>query len=183
MRCVAGGEQGSRIDEPQETRRLRLLATVEWLTSTKLARLPSLHQHISMSEVVTSSQQSVSAEGCHCSIQSKRGARVRLLVSASEQNFITKNLSNMEEAIKLAVEGGWIYEDYCDGNGCKDRHILLDPLFWQAIGRAMGWSEFTFVATLEGKEETWKYQWHALIDHLAEGKDPDSFFTTLISKK
>lgn len=59
----------------------------------------------------------------------------------------------MDQAIKLAIEkGGWrnsgtITEEQLIkfGGGCasyiyheKDRSWLLDPLFWQALGKALG---------------------------------------------
>lgn len=75
---------------------------------------------------------------------------------------------------------------------------LLDPLFWQSLGKAMGWdtsennptwlcpvcakSLDEMIMHLNDKDfgiETWRYYWHAFIDHLAEGKDIESFFASL----
>ncbi len=63
---------------------------------------------------------------------------------------------------------------------------LLDPLFWQSLGKALGWDEIRL-----GKPEghaipwgeeywQWRYEWHCFIDHIAEGKDVDSFFKELL---
>lgn len=96
----------------------------------------------------------------------------------------------MEKAYQLAKENGYIGQVY-------SRHgFLLDKEFWVSLGKAMGWKEE--VATLTGgkkeecifvgkkkqeeqwemadKQPEWLYQWHRFIDHLAERKDPESFF-------
>ena len=42
----------------------------------------------------------------------------------------------MNEAIKLAIEkGGYVDPSY----GHEPNTVLLDPLFWQALGKASGW--------------------------------------------
>jgi hypothetical protein len=57
-----------------------------------------------------------------------------------------------------------------------ETEILLQPHFWSALGKARGW----------GYEKKWQYNgavwlesWHRFIDHLADGKDAESFFATL----
>ena len=62
--------------------------------------------------------------------------------------------------------------------------IFLEPLFWQSLGKAMGWERMTELDTfaasgLRHAQETWLYQWHRFIDHLASGKDAESFFEGL----
>ena len=47
--------------------------------------------------------------------------------------------------------------------------IFLDPHFWRALGRTLGWH----------CERVWQGQWQGFIDHLAQGKTPDSFFAQL----
>ncbi len=109
----------------------------------------------------------------------------------------------METAIRKAIEGGYeihgmiLKEDnlFYSGHPLKseiENKALLDPLFWQALGKAEGWGGKTGEndgsgVTLYGKSiqeaewvDTWKLRWHSFIDHLAEGKDIDSFFTSLI---
>lgn len=101
----------------------------------------------------------------------------------------------MEKAIKRAIEGGWrddlvqAHADlHCDGNSecvSKDfyncdvidnnrKNFLLDPLFWQALGRAEGWEDNGY------EKPDWIYNWHQFIDHIAEGKDIDSYFNNLM---
>lgn len=97
-----------------------------------------------------------------------------------DTDFDPKNEINyMEKAIQKAIEGGYsmmqweekympeIYESY-----------LLDPLFWQAIGKTMGWEKF-YTPYLRGQTE-WQSNWHRFIDHLAEGKDAENFFNELL---
>ena len=69
------------------------------------------------------------------------------------------------------------WEEYC-----------LDPLFWQALGKAMGWGMWKspeINASVieedywEGKT-LWFYHWHRFIDHLASGGSADDFFKDLL---
>jgi hypothetical protein len=62
---------------------------------------------------------------------------------------------------------------------------FLDPKFWQALGRALGWSEVCdLVSTwVHGEEECqscrgyyWMYQWHCFIQTIADGNTPEAFF-------
>lgn len=83
----------------------------------------------------------------------------------------------MEEAIKKAIEGGYL-KALNDITGLpsdflNESAVLLDPLFWQALGKAEGW--IYPVGGMNGLRE-----WHKFIDHLAEGKDAESFFTNLL---
>jgi len=42
---------------------------------------------------------------------------------------------------------------------------------WQVVGRALGWE-----CNCNVHKTAWEHQWHSFIDHLAEGKKPESFF-------
>lgn len=67
------------------------------------------------------------------------------------------------------------------------QETFLDPEFWQAFGRALGWEypSNVYIASSQGEECTichgyyWMYQWHCFIQHIAEGKTAESFFATL----
>jgi hypothetical protein len=95
------------------------------------------------------------------------------------------------------------------GDGVYLEVIFLDPLFWQSLGKAMGWEckeckDDGFTAEHDspnrhgedgecvncpiqvqcescrgGLDVKWKKEWHRFIDHLAEGKDAESFFESL----
>lgn len=110
----------------------------------------------------------------------------------------------MKEAIQKAIEGGWGKEQFSASHlnlrvvnteeGSIDMPldcVFLDPLFWQALGKAMGW-EGKVQEVIDTRTENprfqvggwvnkgdWKTEWHRFIDHLAEGKDAESFFNEL----
>lgn len=91
-------------------------------------------------------------------------------------------MSNIEQAIQKAIEGGY-------GKGREDfirklpefalSQVWLDPLFWQALGKSLGWDE----DISEGNNPEWQAYWHQFIDHLASGKDAESFFAGLLGNK
>jgi hypothetical protein len=102
----------------------------------------------------------------------------------------------IQEAIKKANENG--YNGYpmpfcmeCGGyespNKNRGGSIFLDSQFWQCLGKGMGWDDkqkckkgyITYFEATEKQEHYWKYQWHLLIDHLAEGKTIESYFESL----
>jgi hypothetical protein len=118
------------------------------------------------------------------------------------------------EALEKAVKGGYhIYgsdgmdTDYGGANSeysvwtRKDNEssfimptedTFLDPQFWQALGRTLGWSEACDLSiTCEhGHEECqrcrgyyWMYQWHCFIQAIAEGNTPEAFFAHLSSSQ
>jgi hypothetical protein len=90
----------------------------------------------------------------------------------------------MKEAIKLAIEGGYDnkygvnFSDYTKGDEYSS--TFLDPLFWQCLGKSLGWVSIgtaDIPQTVVGHQ--WLGHWHSFIDHLAKGKDPEEFFTNL----
>ena len=46
---------------------------------------------------------------------------------------------------------------------------LYDPAFWKALGKARSWQD----------TGAWLFHWHRFIDHIAFGKDVESFFSNL----
>lgn len=95
----------------------------------------------------------------------------------------------MQEAIKRAIEGGYknqITEDFLLEQKTGDTLTkydyaltLIDPEFWKCLGKAEGWGEMPSGDMWQGKNK-WIYQWHNFIDHLAEGKDIESYFKKLL---
>lgn len=107
----------------------------------------------------------------------------------------------MEKAIRSAIEGGWGKNPFngklvtfhwdkmgnnfrkaeiqeVNGATMSVNDILLDPLFWQALGKAEGWKEDDLVYL--PRCQTWSWKWHRFIDHIADGKSIDSFFGELL---
>jgi hypothetical protein len=69
---------------------------------------------------------------------------------------------------------------------------FLDPHFWLALGRGLGWDQAvrTVHAVENGRPvlvtragQPWLSHWHCFIDYLAEGKTPEAFFATLTSPR
>ena len=122
---------------------------------------------------------------------------------------------NLHEAIKIAIENGWtifkghkidsvrlldsgdkrlaevieVFEEH-EGRASSSTifsydEFLLDPLFWQCLGKGLGWEETVeieipdFLLTPALKATRWKVHWHHFIDALAEGRTPEAFFTEL----
>lgn len=96
----------------------------------------------------------------------------------------------MKTAIQKAIEGGWkdnrTVLKVAFSKLQVDAIALLDPLFWQALGRSLGWGDKnTSMWDIKGtifeiEMPEWEHHWHRFIDHLAEGKDAESFFNELL---
>ena len=96
----------------------------------------------------------------------------------------------METAILKAKEGGYSIW----GGPVKEEEydtLLLDPLFWQCLGKQQGWLEVGELwYDIHDKEQcenpqydhsrTWLGKWHSFIDHIADGGTPDEFFNNLL---
>lgn len=98
----------------------------------------------------------------------------------------------IQDAISKAVEGGWKKESVVepmDTQRANFAKAMIDPLFWQALGKSMGWEDKPnerkafWKVQQEGNVKTemseWKNQWHNFIDHLAEGKSIEEYFANL----
>lgn len=95
----------------------------------------------------------------------------------------------MNEAIKLAIEGGYndtvlqfgqIHEK--DNMG---RMLVLDPLFWQALGKALGKEneDYTDDPFADWKYwEWWKGAAHHYCDFVLTGGDTEKFWSDLLTK-
>lgn len=111
----------------------------------------------------------------------------------------------MENAIKKSIEGGWkwnnretkyekfYYDRYLfaiDGGSRTQLlsmgDIVIDPLFWQAVGKAEGWGITGYCwgcgydegATSDTPE--WLVNWHHFIDKIASGGTAEEFFEELL---
>ena len=94
-------------------------------------------------------------------------------------------MTHINQAIREAVKGGYDRSRALSSEGLEEQsYLFLDPLFWQGLGKARGWKPVTWPNTNHPKElhyrlEGWHWQMHRFIDHLAEGKDSESFFANL----
>jgi hypothetical protein len=100
----------------------------------------------------------------------------------------------MEEAIKLAIEkGGYPHYSHTEEPLMYDAKcmIVLDPKFWQALGKALGWGKISYendfgdlsLSELEiwSDEDAWRYQAHKYFDLVLTGGDTEKFYKELIS--
>lgn len=113
----------------------------------------------------------------------------------------------MEKAIKKAIENGYepfkwvtieeidewkftnaLIIDFFYNNSCMSlspNDIFLDPLFWQALTKSLSLGQgcgFEKCPVIGQHKSCWLKVWHRFIDHLAEGKDTESFFNNLFTK-
>jgi hypothetical protein len=98
----------------------------------------------------------------------------------------------LKQAIEKAQEYGFVM----NGSRYSSSHlniqiVLLDPSFWQCLGKAMGWGEGRMaISEYDGvsknpiyvqrdKFPVWIINWHRLIDHLSEGGTIEKYFESL----
>lgn len=119
----------------------------------------------------------------------------------------------IKQAIEKAIEGGWKSNVKWKINGERDRwwvtggegsaavmiyleKILLDPLFWQALGKTEGWEEertycIRGCGCIKGVKERhkpcvwgtveaqWKHEMHRMVSAIIEGKTIEEFIKSL----
>jgi hypothetical protein len=94
-----------------------------------------------------------------------------------------KKYMTIQEAVKKSIEHGYSLRGIGPSGFYEllDRYssdVFLDPLFWQSLGKALGWRQDE---DQWGDRAEWVSQWHRFIDHLAEGKDAESFFENTLT--
>lgn len=105
----------------------------------------------------------------------------------------------MKEIIQKAIEGGYKQDMGWLGPALEREYaeIFLDPLFWQALGKNLGWAKSKMMRValgevrcekcgsdeIEIRIDEVKKHWYDFIDHIASGGDVDEFFQTLINNK
>ena len=63
-----------------------------------------------------------------------------------------------------------------------DNTCILDPLFWQALGKALGWK--CMQSMNRGYENSdWAEAWHDYINVLATGGNTEKFWKELLKQK
>jgi hypothetical protein len=102
----------------------------------------------------------------------------------------------MNNAIKLAVEKGG-YDTPSTKiitlqgrryglntiNKWYQAYVMTDPLFWQALGKALGWSKELYKDNpFDGTAiwQTWQYHAHQYFDLVLTGGDTEKFWKSLI---
>jgi hypothetical protein len=86
----------------------------------------------------------------------------------------------IQQAIEKAIAGGWMNKVTTEYGYSDTRWQIItsDPLFWQSLGKAMGWTGKAFYE--DGMTlKTWKREWHRFIDKLSDGGTAEQFFEEL----
>lgn len=100
----------------------------------------------------------------------------------------------LKTAIQKAVEAGYQGWEMPKDNFYslpKAKLVLLNPLFWQCLGKQQGWEENFYHLdyrilrdgvpdVFEAHKPEWHFHQHRFIDHITEGGTADGFFEVLI---
>lgn len=94
-----------------------------------------------------------------------------------------------QQAIEDAIAGGWLLRGskvtvFKRGGDLRWQHdgyteavnvseVLLDPRFWQAVGKTRGWEDDETDEYLYTTNIGWRFYMHRFIDHRADGKTID----------
>lgn len=110
-------------------------------------------------------------------------------------------MKNLTKAIELAKKGGWEQQlpKFVLNTTIISNPDLLDPKFFQALGKSLGWDnkkspeyclicEYQSILKEHGTQDGcladliygWEYYWHKFIDHLIAGNSVESYFEELI---
>ncbi len=99
-------------------------------------------------------------------------------IEGGYEPFFSKKMTELKIE-KQGISAGDFYADV--GVGMPYRRtvngILLDPLFWQCLGKSEGWRE------PKKSVPIWQVNWHRFIDHLVSGGSIEEYFKSIISKK
>jgi hypothetical protein len=109
---------------------------------------------------------------------------------ASEGGYHIKGADGVDTDYSGASReySAWTRQDNKSSFMVAVEETFLDPQFWQALGRALGWNHAMMtvhevengrptVVTRAGQH--WRYHWHRFVDCLAEGKTPEDYFAQL----
>lgn len=99
--------------------------------------------------------------------------------------------SYTQKAIERAKAGGYKGFDEpeivlaewndTDGGGKVHGHFLLDPLFFQALGKAEGLEDESYGDEFDAEHFNGWSVWHRLIDARSQGKTIEEYFEALLS--
>jgi len=132
-----------------------------------------------------------------CTEQKTKGKTMTIaetLKKATEGGYHINGSDGMATSYEGATNdySAWTRKDNLSTFLVPTEETFLDPQFWQALGRTLGWSEVCDLAIScrHGEEECqscrgsyWMYQWHCFIQALADGKTPEAFFARLTSSQ
>lgn len=106
-----------------------------------------------------------------------------------KRNSLIIKILKMNDAIKLSIKGGyngenlpfdhneWLLVDYIELNDNAQQILILDPLFWQALGKALGWGIYT------GQPPFWKSQALRYFNLLLTGGNTEQWWKDLLTSQ
>lgn len=106
----------------------------------------------------------------------------------------------IKQAIQKAIKGGYRDKVLSQGDDTylyDKNEVLLDPLFWQSLGKSLEWNNGYCIKCKKlitnimnncycgefdprNFRHRWRYEWHSFIDHLADNGNPEDFFKELL---
>ena len=103
---------------------------------------------------------------------------IQLAMGAGWSPPTTKSIEGVSFLLgKTSLLFGRTRQDYESQFTVSAYRIALDPSFWQALGKALGWSEF--------EDETGHYFWrvtaHDFYDLILTGGDTEKFWDDLLT--
>ena len=106
-----------------------------------------------------------------------------------------------KEALGCNVESGSVLFSFkpegegvfWKGSNVPVAGVLIDLLFWQSLGKALGWKwkaykdgrwiteeeDLRMMSDTPFRYPEWEWQWLQFISHLAEGKSAEEYFKSL----
>jgi|GEM_PF-1410088 len=95
-------------------------------------------------------------------------------------------MKTIKDVIETAIRGGWeepwdMWDE--DGDVWSGTYVcVLDPLFWQALGKGLGWDMVSGQSdySLSWTKNTWEYYIHQMTDHLIDGVTVEEYLISLL---
>lgn len=84
-----------------------------------------------------------------------------------------------EDALQAAITAGWDFKRAEIRGAVTVEAAFVDPLFWESLGKTLGWEELNSITLKQDGRAAWHQMWINFIDHLAQGKKPEEFFLNL----
>jgi hypothetical protein len=104
-----------------------------------------------------------------------------------------------KQAIEKAIDGGWLYlgsegkllrrgdELRWQHDGFTERieiaEVVLDPSFWQCLGKALGWGNYKVSSNPGGNVPRWNYEAKRFYDLILTKQSTEAFWADLLSSK
>jgi hypothetical protein len=82
----------------------------------------------------------------------------------------------IRDAVHAAIAGGWDFNKGIIGGVLISQVAFLDPLFWESLGKTLGWEHLNATTLSQNGRLSWHQMWVIFIDYLAQGETAEGFF-------